>query len=752
MAQDNEIIARLKVEGVDKFKADINSANESTNELTAGVKKMEAQLAELPKGSNEFKKLSNEIEAVKIATEAGSSAFENNKTKLRQLKQDVSGLAGVLAVLKAEGKQNTQVFKDITAQFEKTKREAGELQDKIGDINQEISALGSDTRGIDNVVRGASLIANSFQLAEGMTALFGSENKQLQETLIKLNGVMAVTQSLQAIGTELTREDSIVKVVAGKATDIYSWAVSGATLKMKLFRLALIGTGIGGIILLIVSLTSSWFGLGDAMEDTTKKTDDQRTAEEKLNDEMSKQNDLLTARIRHMKASGVSNIEVLKEELKLAIEQNKQLEQRNTFNEMTMSSDKYKEWFATNEVALINSRSRVLELKKEIIDTNKPVNKVTQSVKELKSVTEKPIEFIDEKQMSALEFANEMINTLSEEIKARMILLKENGEDIASDSVIKSLSIQLKSAKDQLEEFNQEYENIVSTHRAVAQEIKGGNAIGDLIAYNTGRERVVDKPKLTLFERIFGTKDENTKKQEEVIALMSDAKTVIDKTLDVGQQIGDIASRAMSIRASKEIEILNQKKEKGIINEKEYQKKVAEVKNQAAARQRKVDIAMATAQIPMAILSAFVGTPGGIIAKSIAAALAGAFAIANVALIASAPLPKFKQGGSVMNKLGLMKGAKHEQGGIPIEVEGNEFVVKSDAVNKYGVKMLDSINNMSFNPVLASSGRIGYKDNKMNESLATISNYLRGGNKIDERGNLLLMEISEKLNTQRIYV
>ena len=27
--------------------------------------------------------------------------------------------------------------------------------------------------GIDNVVRGASLIANSFQLAEGMTALFG---------------------------------------------------------------------------------------------------------------------------------------------------------------------------------------------------------------------------------------------------------------------------------------------------------------------------------------------------------------------------------------------------------------------------------------------------------------------------------------------------------------------------------------------------------------------------------------------------
>ena len=50
----------------------------------------------------------------------------------------------------------------------------------------------------------------------------------------------------------------------------------------------------------------------------------------------------------------------------------------------------------------------------------------------------------------------------------------------------------------------------------------------------------------------------------------------------------------------------------------DYKDLIIKPKNQAAARQRKVDIAMATAQIPMAILSAFVGTPGGIIAKSIA--------------------------------------------------------------------------------------------------------------------------------------
>ena len=53
--------------------------------------------------------------------------------------------------------------------------------------------------------------------------------------------------------------------------------------------------------------------------------------------------------------------------------------------------------------------------------------------------------------------------------------------------MLQLLVFQLTSAKDQLEEFNQEYENIVSTHRAVAQEIKGSNAIGELIANNKGR-------------------------------------------------------------------------------------------------------------------------------------------------------------------------------------------------------------------------------------------------------------------------
>ena len=105
------------------------------------------------------------------------------------------------------------------------------------------------------------------------------------------------------------------------------------------------------------------------------------------------------------------------------------------------------------------------------------------------------------------------------------------------------------------------------------------------------------------------------------------------------------------------------------------------------------------------------------------AGVAGAFGIAQVALIAAAPLPKFRDGGSVAKRLGLIKGAKHEQGGVPIEVEGDEFVVKSQATKKYGVKMLDDINNLRFNPILSANKKLKTQSNdlRLYENLATIS-------------------------------
>ena len=41
---------------------------------------------------------------------------------------------------------------------------------------------------------------------------------------------------------------------------------------------------------------------------------------------------------------------------------------------------------------------------------------------------------------------------------------------------------------------------------------------------------------------------------------------------------------------------------------------------------------------------------------------------------------------------GALKGAPHSEGGIPIEAEGGEFIIKKDSVNKSTLDTLEYIN------------------------------------------------------------
>jgi hypothetical protein len=82
-------------------------------------------------------------------------------------------------------------------------------------------------------------------------------------------------------------------------------------------------------------------------------------------------------------------------------------------------------------------------------------------------------------------------------------------------------------------------------------------------------------------------------------------------------------------------------------------------------------------------------------------------ALAQVAILASSPLPKFKDGGSLTNRIfkgsGPVVGKSHAQGGVNAELEGSEYVVKGNAVKKYGVKFFDEINSLKFNPSIINA-------------------------------------------------
>jgi chromosome segregation ATPase len=169
------------------------------------------------------------------------------KSQLRQLKEQLASLP--------EG----------TAEYNRVAQEAGNLSDKIGDINTKVKNLGSDTKGIDTVVQGAQTLSGAFTIASSASALLGVENEDLQQTMLKVESAIGLTVGIQSIANALQKESALVLGITSTATKIqtglqlaYATAVGISSGAMKVFRIALVSTGIGAIVVALGMLISNF--------------------------------------------------------------------------------------------------------------------------------------------------------------------------------------------------------------------------------------------------------------------------------------------------------------------------------------------------------------------------------------------------------------------------------------------------------------------------------------------------------------
>ena len=208
---------------------------------------------------------------------------DNSKTLKQQYKE------AVLEVQKL-----ADAFGATSIEVQNASKRAAELKDQIEDVNDAIQAQKGEGTFIA-LGKSLSSVASGFSAVEGAMGLVGAESEDVQKAMLRVQSAMALAQGLEgledagrafkqlgavvksttvyttlynfvmgvsnketATNVALTEADTTAKVGLTGATGGLATVTGGATTAMKLFRVALIATGIGAIVVLVGLLIANF--------------------------------------------------------------------------------------------------------------------------------------------------------------------------------------------------------------------------------------------------------------------------------------------------------------------------------------------------------------------------------------------------------------------------------------------------------------------------------------------------------------
>lgn len=166
-----------------KLSKQIQDAEKFLNVLKEDVIELKDEIADVPEPK------------IDPVPEAAEPKVKSLRLQLREMREE-------LARMELAGQSGTTAFIELS-------RQAGELQDQIGDTSQRIQRLASDTKGLDALIAGARGLAGAFAVVQGAAAALGSQNEALQQTIAKVQGAMAILQGIQELANVLNKDSAL---------------------------------------------------------------------------------------------------------------------------------------------------------------------------------------------------------------------------------------------------------------------------------------------------------------------------------------------------------------------------------------------------------------------------------------------------------------------------------------------------------------------------------------------------------------
>jgi hypothetical protein len=236
-------------------------------------------------------------------------AAKSLRTQLREAQADVAALSDKFGATSREA-------------VEAAKR-AADLKDRIGDAKNLTEAFNPDAKfkALSGALTG---VAGGFSVVTGLMGTLGTESKQVEGAILKVQSAMAIASGAQALGESIDSFKQLGAVV--KSFTIVQRISAAAQL---IWNAAMAANPIGAIVAVVAALIAAGYALVKMFIASSEATQKAEAANKALNKELDTQvknqklatqeSDLSRdAQLKMAKASGQSSAEIRKLSLELA--------------------------------------------------------------------------------------------------------------------------------------------------------------------------------------------------------------------------------------------------------------------------------------------------------------------------------------------------------------------------------------------------------------------------------------------------
>jgi hypothetical protein len=568
------------------------------SDLKEGIKEVEQLGTAAKKDIDVFKSLSKEIDlgindALK---EAGVSAKQlaDSVTKAGKSGEGFKSLKVQIREAREEAQLLSQKFGDTSTEAVNAQKRIATLTDELDDFNNRVKALNPEAKfkAFGQVAQGG---IGALQGLTGAMQIFGSENEEVNKIIQKFQGFINVTQGIESIAG-LSDTFKSLKVVLGlttvsqealaAATVAEGAAAQGATVANKAFAASLSATGIGAIVVGIGLLIGAWIAYNN--------------------------------------------------------QQDKAIAGLKLFAKNSAEADNYFLDILRNQSNAQTNQIRLLERNLKVLEG-------TGAAEE--DILKTKIKLLDTQILFEKSLLKSLKNKEEERKQSQFIQDLEDDRLIAQSNLAaaqeKEKQESIKSTTEQIEKLSSVSINTVyltpeqKAQLQVLEAVLTNNAqrIGELAA-EAGKIPDTLQGRTTNFKEwaLLGVNDFIKAEDKKRDALIATRDVTLQGAADLSNQLNALSQQDADIRIAN----LDRQLQAGLISEKEYATQVTQIKRKQAEQDKKIALFNAAIGIAQAIINALNFKPANAVPAAVA--FASVLGAAQLATIASRPIPQFNKG------------------------------------------------------------------------------------------------------------